>query len=128
MLEKHQRIQTFYVVILIIWYITILPVQYSFFPEFTSSPLYGQYQLIYACLAFVVFFSAHVYILDMFVNMQRLLRKYGHVKGNWREIFIFTVYFFYFMGYVLWPNLLRPILVFKINNQDFKCTEHESVA
>ena len=78
------------------------------------------YNFVQQLVSFLVFVAAHIYLLDMGVNLQALFRRHGHVKGYKGEIFIGIMYFFYLAYLIL--TLVQPFVILRIfTDSEYNC-------
>ena len=88
----------------------------NFLPLFVNhSAEYGVYNLAYKLVLLFVFVCVDIYLIKMGINMQRLLRKTGHVKGYCGEIMIAVVYTLW-CGHYYNYHILKPTVIFLIYN------------
>ena len=67
------------------------------------------------------FVCLHVYLICMGVQMQRLFRDFGYIKGYSGEIFIGVTYFL-FCGHIA-KYFVMPTVIYLISTSDFTCSE-----
>lgn len=89
-----------------------------------STKAFAWYNLVEITIAIPFFFAVHGYLVIMSLNMQRIFRKYGQVKGYFAEVIVLTDCFFC-MGHLLFFTS-KPILIFFINTLNYECSSKMS--
>lgn len=120
---KHTRI--FYILLLALIKFFQLSGLVGMEAKFSDTLWYAWGYLILSLITIVVRVAAHVYILGIGLNLQRLLRRFKHITGYKGEVVI-ALYYLAFSGYLIFWQIVTPVIIFVVRTRGFECSDYET--
>lgn len=113
-LRDHNLISATYVA----FFCGVIIIEYPF----SDNPRNGLPNLVFKIILLIVFVSVDIYLINMGLKTQQLLRRIGHTKGYLGEYLIVILYMLWICHYVRF-HILIPSVTYLVANQEYECTK-----
>lgn len=84
----------------------------------TDMSSYARLNLLINLVGLAITVAAHIYLLNMGIEMQKLFRQYGHITGFKGE-YLMTVTYFFVICMLVYRMIFIPSILLNINTSSY---------